>query len=293
MAKKNLQIPKALKAAADLPPTHELPPTEDIGGTPDLGHTQDLAPASALGAVAKPMFAATPMVTGEAVLALARRHLGEPYLLGARAPMGTSSWKGPWDCAEFVSWCVYQSSGLLYGTEPRHDPILADAYTGFWALQAAAGGDMILVEQAAGIAGAVVLRKPRDGQTGHIVFSDGRGGTVEAHSKERGVIEHTLSGRRWDTGILVPGIRYFAAEMPVTLAPAPATVLRLTTPLTQGETVRKLQQRLIKLGFAAGAADGVYGPQTAHAVRLFQASRNLVADGEAGSATLQALKAKA
>jgi N-acetylmuramoyl-L-alanine amidase len=229
--------------------------------------------------------------SGDAILAHARGHIGEQYSLGARAPMSNADWKGPWDCAEFVSWCVYQASGILFGVEPRHDAVRADAYTGFWADQAHAANALITVEQAAGIAGAAVLRIPQSGKIGHIVLSDGKGGSVEAHSSARGVCQNTLSGRRWDVGILVPGVRYFASDTVVPVKP-PAEVLRLSDPMTRGDRVRAIQACLNELGFAAGAADGVFGPQTEWAVRSFQNGAGLVADGEVGKATLAALKAK-
>lgn len=257
--------------------------------------TASRARASAAPAVALPttLTAPTspllaPLPTGDQVLAIARAHLNETYVLGARAPMGNAGWHGPWDCAEFVSWCVFQASGVLYGTEPRHDPMLADAFTGFWAQQAREGGHTIPVEQAAAIAGAAVLRKPMPGAIGHIVLSDGQGGTVEAHSSKRGVIAHQLADRRWDCGILVPGIRYLQSDTPVTLGPPPA-VLRLTQPLTRGDAVKAVQAKLAQMGLAVGTVDGVYGPQTAHAVKTFQALKGLVADGEVGPATRKAL----
>lgn len=228
---------------------------------------------------------------GEAILALAVAHLGEPYRLGARAPMANADWKGPWDCAEFVSWCVYQASASLFGVEPRHDPVRADAYTGYWAEQAAGANALITVERAAGIAGAVVLRLPQSDKNGHIVLSDGRGGSVEAHSSAKGVCRDSLDGRRWDVGILVPGVRYFASDTKVDLRP-PSTVLRLSDPMTRGERVRTLQSCLNKLGFAAGTEDGVFGPQTEWAVRAFQSDAGIVVDGEVGKATLAALKAR-
>ncbi|MBN1239495.1 MAG: peptidoglycan-binding protein, partial [Gammaproteobacteria bacterium] len=43
-------------------------------------------------------------------------------------------------------------------------------------------------------------------------------------------------------------------------------------------------------GYATGSLDGVFGPQTASAVRAFQADSGLVADGEAGPKTLKALR---
>lgn len=264
----------ALPDPRELADPDELPDTDELADTPETG---------------APRAAQPPRCTGDDVLRLASRHVGEKYVLGARAPMANAAWAGPWDCAEFVSWCVFQASGILYGTRPRNDPVLADAFTGFWADQAEAGGHIIDVQEAAAIRGAAVLRKPASGQIGHIVLSDGKGGTIEAHSSKDGVIEGTLSGRRWDCGILVPGIRYFRNEKTPPLEVPAAHILRVTQPLMRGETVRKLQRALRGLGFFPGTADGVYGPQTAHAVKAFQAANALVADGEAGPATLAAL----
>jgi hypothetical protein len=257
--------------------------------TRELGETPELDPTPELGAAAA-RTAAFAGKSGDDVVALARGHVGEAYIFGARAPMANPAWRGPWDCAEFVSWCVFQATGILYGTKPRNDPMLADAFTGFWAEQAAAGGHTIAVDDAAGIVGAVVLRKPAGSQIGHVVLSDGKGGTVEAHSKADGVIESTLAQRRWDFGILVPGIRYFRSDASIEVVPPAAAVIRLTTPLMRSERIRRIQRRLLKLGFAPGTPDGVYGPQTAHAVQKFQAEQGgLVADGEVGQATLAAL----
>ncbi len=52
----------------------------------------------------------------------------------------------------------------------------------------------------------------------------------------------------------------------------------------EGEAVRALQERLIELGYASGAGDGVYGEQTAIAIRMFQRYNNL---DETGAATAQ------
>lgn len=232
------------------------------------------------------------VASGDAIVALARQHVGEKYQLGARAPMANPGWKGPWDCAEFASWCVYQTCGVLFGVEPRTSPILADAYTGYWAEQARAAGALIPVAQAASIAGAMLLRIPRPRGTGHIVISDGHGGTVEAHSTKLGVIQGRASGRHWDYGVLLPGVACFSQLDTVALAPPPSTLLRLCQPMLRGELVHKLQAALTRLGFHPGALDGVYGPQTASAVEAFQQAEGLLVDGEAGPDTFAALQAK-
>ena len=61
----------------------------------------------------------------------------------------------------------------------------------------------------------------------------------------------------------------------------------------KGDDVRRLQQRLMELGYALPryGADGEYGSETATAVKAFQRDRGLQVDGVAGEATLAALYA--
>ncbi len=61
----------------------------------------------------------------------------------------------------------------------------------------------------------------------------------------------------------------------------------------KGDDVRRLQQRLMELGYALPryGADGDYGSETATAVKAFQRDRGLQVDGVAGDATLAALYA--
>jgi hypothetical protein len=253
-----------------------------------------LAVAPAAAVIAAPAAAQPverPRAAGEDVVAIALAHVTEKYVLGARAPMANASWKGPWDCAEFASWCVYQASGILYGVRPTDDPVRADAYTGFWGEHAERDAATVPIDDAVRIVGACLLRKPGGGPIGHIAISTGDGKTVEAHSSKHGVGTHSATGRRWDYGVLVPGITYFLGERTVAFKP-PARVLRLTTPLTRGPKVEQVQKKLAGLGYVTGAVDGVYGPQTATAVMEFQADHGLVADGEVGNATLKALGLK-
>ncbi|MBR4080206.1 MAG: peptidoglycan-binding protein [Clostridia bacterium] len=53
----------------------------------------------------------------------------------------------------------------------------------------------------------------------------------------------------------------------------------------RGDNVKKLQERLIELGYLTGKADGAYGNQTRKAVLLFQYHNGLTRDGVAGKAT--------
>ena len=229
------------------------------------------------------------MATGADLLRLATPHIGEPYRLGVLVPKDNARWQGPWDCAEFASWCVFQVTSRLYGCDNNHgNAVVADAFTGYWKRDAATIGQMVSVEIAAQTPGAAVLRYPQPNLIGHIVLSDGRGGTIEAHSSRRGVIRSTLGGRRWDTGVMVPEIDYIRGGTVIPVA-APILVVRLTTPLTRGALVKEIQRTLKDLGFHPGRIDGKYGLQTVAAVSAFQITKGLVPDGEVGPETAAAL----
>ncbi|MGO9273632.1 MAG: peptidoglycan-binding domain-containing protein [Terriglobia bacterium] len=226
---------------------------------------------------------------GETVLQLARPHVGEKYVLGVMVPKNNPNWTGPWDCSEFASWVVFQAAAKLYGCDRDNgNPSTADAFTGYWERDAKSLGQIVTIDQAARTPGATVLRIPQVGATGHIVISDGSGGTVEAHSSKDGVIQSTLANRRWDMGVLVPGIAY-TQRPDVKVLPPGTAIYRLTTPMMSGEKVLQIQQALKTAGFDPGPPDGEFGSQTHAAVVAFQLSNQLLPDGEVGPATAAAL----
>jgi murein L,D-transpeptidase YcbB/YkuD len=231
------------------------------------------------------------MAYGPELVALAAKHVSEKYVLGSSVPKDNASWKGPWDCAEFVSWCVYQLTGKLYGCNKNNGaPSIADAYTGYWKRDSSKLLQRVSLDEAAVTAGAIVLRSPATSQMGHIVISDGRGGTVEAASSKLGVKQLKLAGRRWDLGLLIPEISYSTMPSEIPVIRQPNAVLRLTKPNMSGAIVQQVQRALKAQGYMPGVIDGQYGPHTAQAVRAFQAAVGLVADGEVGAKTFKALK---
>lgn len=216
--------------------------------------------------------------------------------------MNNPDWRGPWDCAELCSWAVFQAGQILYGTRTKDysksnsgNPATADAYTGFWHDDSVNLGIRISVDEAAGIAGAMVLRRPTGSRRGHIAISTGNGRTIEAKGANYGVVADVIAGRRWDVGVLVPGILYAdVANVGAAVSHTdPIGILRVSNPPQMGEEVRRIQLQLARFGFDPGEIDGIYGPKTEAAVLAFQASAGLVVDGEVGGDTRAALSGAA
>lgn len=69
-------------------------------------------------------------------------------------------------------------------------------------------------------------------------------------------------------------------------ADTPETVPVLSRMGSRGDEVRRIQTKLKSLGFYSGAVDGIYGAKTQSAVKKFQSSVGITADGIAGPKTL-------
>lgn len=80
----------------------------------------------------------------------------------------------------------------------------------------------------------------------------------------------------------------FAALLTVTTynADTPETAPVLSRIGSRGDEVRRIQTKLKSLGFYSGAVDGIYGTKTQSAVKKFQSSVGITADGIAGPKTL-------
>lgn len=223
---------------------------------------------------------------GRYILAFAKLFIGFKYILGVKVPKNAENYTGAFDCAEFVAYCIYKTFGFLYGCDTANvlKAATTDAYTGFFANDAKKRGIIIPVEQAARTPGALLLRvSSSSNQIGHIVISQGNGKTVEAHSTKYGVIESKVDGRRWDYGILLPGVEYEYC-IPVATK-APAKVYRLKNPMMKDGFISKIQKAL------GVQIDGFYGKDTEAAVVVFQRKSGLIPDGEVmpGGETAKAL----
>ena len=217
----------------------------------------------------------------------ARRLIGAKYVLGSSAPLMDPSYRGPFDCAEFVSYCVAQVTGRIWGAGPKND----NPYTGYWNAAipdtkallgdrvSNASGSLLRmsVDDAIRTPGAILVRAPRPGAMGHIVIVADDGRTVEAYNTAEGVVSKSALGRRWDVGCLVPGLEYVRGRMISSVRP---TILRFGS---RGVEVGELQKRL------GVPVDCIFGSVTEAAVVAFQKAHGLVVDGEVGPKTREAM----
>jgi hypothetical protein len=222
---------------------------------------------------------------GQVIVGVATPHIGERYILGARAPLVNANHHGPWDCAEFTSWCAYQAYGIVFGCYGQN-PATADPYSGKWYEDGVAAGTMVSVSSAIGTPGAFLVRKPGDFNIGigHVAISMGDGRTVEARSAGTGVVISTGAAQRpWTSGLHLPGILYSTSSQPAHTPPT--GMLRLANPFMRGDNVKVVQSALKRRNYNVGDVDGIYGLTTAAAVSNFQLETGLVVDGEVGPET--------
>lgn len=137
------------------------------------------------------------MATGQDIITIAMAHLGEEYYWSQR-PNGTyviadydnpnygQGANGGWDCAEFVSFCVYQAYGLQRGLRdgPAGNVNTSgnEAYSGFWIRDAANTTltDGIDLATARNTPGAILIAQGTGSEPGHVAISLGDGQVIHA-----------------------------------------------------------------------------------------------------------------
>ena len=129
-------------------------------------------------------------------------------------------------------------------------------------------------------------------------YGDKTVSAVKAFQKANGLTADGTAGEQTQRALYggnakAANVRTTATPKPgATAAPATNTSGTLKIGST-GSDVKTLQQKLIELGYLKGTADGVFGKQTASAVKAYQKASNLTADGVAGSQTLSSLSSVA
>lgn len=227
---------------------------------------------------------------GSTILDIAKRHLGQKYAFTPTPDYDDPDWKGPFDCAEYASYCTFRAYKIAYGVVP--DPANRyNSYSGYWQRDAGKHGIRISWRDALHIPGAMLLRFPPGNEPppyGHVAISLGDGGsTYEARGKKFGVMKHTAHGRSWNTGVLIPGVLY---DTPDGLGSDLLLFKVLDPPAGYSPIVEEIQKRLVRLGLLAKPQmNGLYDVVTAKAISDFQDKKGIVVDGEVGPETGAAL----
>lgn len=207
---------------------------------------------------------------------------------------GPVSW-----CAETVSyvfWLACKANGEPSPFENTQTP-KGTAYSGHFLEWARAGLHGLRFDPEPSVGAIVVYDWGNGGMTDHVGIVDSvQGGPTVAFTAWEGntsadsvqlVPRNNRSG--YVVGFAVPA--YGAAPAKPAPAPAgpawPGRVLALTTPLLQGDDVRRYQQRLRDRKWSIGV-DGVFGRESDKVTRAFQADKHLHVDGQVGPATWQA-----
>ena len=230
------------------------------------------------------------MATGHDLKQLAESRLHEKYV-NVLVPKNNAAWHGPWDCAEFASWVVFQKTGRLYGcTDNSGNPATVEAYSGAWGRDARNGTLQETDRADANVSAGVLLIRnpPMPGRMGHVAISDGGGKVIEAAGVGLGVRRGPIEGRLWHHCARIPDVIYRATGQPVAPKPLPY-LLQLEQPWVTGPLVRKVQVALKAAGFNPGPIDRQYGPNTVAAVFAFQKSNRLIGDGIVGPKTAKKL----
>lgn len=140
--------------------------------------------------------------TGRSLASLLLTKLGQKYVFGAAVAKDNMNWIGPWDCAEFVAWGIFQLTGRTLGCRSSAAPNgirYWNSYTGYFAEDLPLFATKISADEAAYTIGAIALRPPTSKRVGHIAVSRGNNSSIEAYDTQHGVIstEFLKSNRGW------------------------------------------------------------------------------------------------
>lgn len=249
------------------------------------------------------------MLLGRNVIEIGRTRIGQDYVLGARVPLDNPNWNGPWDCAEFTSWCAFQAYGLIFGAGNVKKVANAEPFSGHWFADAKKRGEVIRWQEALDIPGAFLIRAKSSKLIGHVAISMGDGErTLEARGKAFGVdIFGKAKARPWGIGCLLPGVDYEngtslpgGGGTPGGSASGeealPSSFIFLAEPNRKGPEIVAIQRALMadrvnptRKGIDPGPIDGEFGPMSSAALITFQAREGLEVDGILGPVSAAAL----
>ncbi len=191
-------------------------------------------------------------------------------------------------CAKWFGRTVVDCSGLLIEAYRSQTPGYGDKSANTLFSKCVQSGMLSSIPE---LPGVCVWR------SGHIGMYIGSGKVVEAGGTNVGVVVSELNApatsKRWTNWGRLADVDYTNA-VPTPDVPDSADFwvgryLKVTKPYMKGEDVEDVQQALAKYGFSPGSIDGIYGLRTETAVKSFQKSKGIGADGIVGPKTVEAL----
>jgi cell wall-associated NlpC family hydrolase len=187
--------------------------------------------------------------------------LGIPYLYGGEGPPGGL------DCSRLSQWCCAEAGIVI----PRGS-----------AAQFTASGPRFAENPPPGCLAFFYGGETSGPRPGHVGIVVAPGRMIDApYTGVRVRYDNFL-----DKATIGPMDFYgFTDPAAMTVAPAPRPVLTLTHPYMTGQAVLRLQAALNKYGYTPLVVDGIFGPLTEAAVKAFQKSHLLTADGIVGILT--------
>lgn len=129
-------------------------------------------------------------------------------------------------------------------------------------------------------------------KSGHVGVYIGGGKVIEARGRSYGVVETKLADRGWTKWGYCPYVTYEAPKQEETKATGAVTLdLPVLKRGAKGETVRSMQYLLMGNGhdMEGYGADGSFGGATERALKKYQSSNGLEADGSCGPKTWRKL----
>lgn len=147
-------------------------------------------------------------------------------------------------------------------------------------------------------AGDLVFKKDSKGHIYHVgVVVDDALNVVEAAGRDLGVVKRPISANGWNC---YGRLSFIEKEIGKANIPTTSTnplnwglsrLVKYKSPMMRGADIINVQKALITHGCSVGAtgADGVFGRNSDSAVRAFQRSKGLTADGIVGKNTCAAL----
>lgn len=202
-----------------------------------------------------------------------------PVLSGKQPNCDGCKWQGKlaFDCRGFIYWCLSQVGIKIKGGGATSQYNTAANWV--WRGEI---GDMPDV--------VCCVFQRRNGRMQHTGLHIGGGKVIHCSA---GVQWGDTSNKAW-THYAIPAGLYTADELAAAGAvkadkPSEVVVFNLRRG-SKGSDVTRLQTALNALGYACGAADGIFGVKTEAAVRRFQRAQQLAVDGVAGRMTWAAIE---